>query len=502
MRLIALSVAAAAASAAVATSAALRDDAACSFLSDDSCSLPWPSDQFLVNGKVALTNISLPVDAQGGYVQPTAGGYDELEGWSPMGPYVAYFPDVDLQASALPRLWDIASSTLTGVNSVLLDTVTLKPVQHWTETDFSGGNGTGTPSDGRATIIWPAARLVDARRYVLAFRRLVNLQGLPVAASSGFAALRDRVPTSNTALEAARPRFEAIFTALAAAGFARDELTLAWDFTTNTQASITSRMLHMRDDAFSRIKADGGVKYTITSIVNNPDVNTTRRIKGSFYVPCYLNDDAVPSLQSRLQLDASGLPVFQKNVAFDFEVIIPPLVANRVAKGGPAGRVITYGHGLFGDHGEVEGGYLSAQANQYGYVLAATDWIGLSEYDEPTTVVMLTESFTDFALVPDRLHQGMLNTLVLNKLVTQSAFTTDTNVMFGGHSAISIEPSEWHYTGNSQGGSACVSQARVGLRACKSPRRWCARTSLRLVTLECRPPAPPQSPPPLQSCVT
>lgn len=71
----------------------------CNFLSDDSCQLPWPSDQFLVAGRVSLTNISLPVDAQGGYIQPGPGGYDDLQGWSPMGPYVAYFADVDLMAS-------------------------------------------------------------------------------------------------------------------------------------------------------------------------------------------------------------------------------------------------------------------------------------------------------------------------------------------------------------------------------------------------------------------
>ena len=446
--------------AAVATVAAARPSAPsvgidpqdCSFLSDESCALPWPSDQFLRNGRVTLANISLPVDAQGGYIQPAAGGFDDLEGWSPMGPFVNYFADLDLTASQLPRLWDISSSTAKGATSILLDTVTGRPVAHWVELDHSTGNGTGTPADGRATIIWPASRLVDARRYILAFRQLVNMQGEPVAASSGFAALRDGVPTTNSALEAARARFEAMFTALEPLGFPRAELTLAWDFTTNTQASLTSRMLAMRDDAFARIAADGGVKYTIASVTKNPDANTTARIKGSFNVPCYLNDRAVPSLQSRLQLDASGKPVFQGYVPFDFEVIIPPSVAASVAAGGPAGRVVTYGHGLFGDHGEVEGGYLSAEAQQYGYVLAATDWIGLSEYDAPTVVVMLAETFTDFAIVPDRLHQGMLNTLVLNKLLTQSAFTTDPAVTFNGRSAISTNASEWFYTGNSQGG--------------------------------------------------
>jgi hypothetical protein len=46
----------------------------------------------------------------------------------------------------------------------------------------------------------------------------------------------------------------------------------------------------------------------------------------------------------------------------------------------------------------------------------------------------------------------MLNALVLMRLLTQSAFTTDPAVMFGGKPAISTNRSDWHYTGNSQGG--------------------------------------------------
>ena len=168
-------------------------------------------------------------------------------------------------------------------------------------------------------------------------------------------------------------------------------------------------------------------------------------------MPCYLPFDAVPSLESRLVLDAAGLPVFQNFVSFDFEVVIPLSVA---AAGVPA-KVLQYGHGLFGDHGEVEENYLATFAQENGYVLAATDWIGLSEYDEPTVIVMMAGGdggFSDFRIVPDRLHQGMLNALVLMRLITQSAFTTDPAVTFGGKSVISTSPSDWHYNGNSQGG--------------------------------------------------
>lgn len=58
-------------------------------------------------------------------------------------------------------------------------------------------------------------------------------------------------------------------------------------------------------------------------------------------------------------------------VPFDFEVVVPLSVA---ANGVPV-PVLQYGHGLFGDHGEVEESYLASFAQAHGYVLAATDWM-------------------------------------------------------------------------------------------------------------------------------
>jgi hypothetical protein len=370
---------------------------ACNFLTSPSvsCMLPYPDDFFLSTTydaaappHLTLSNASLPIDAGGLFIDPDAGGYNALPGFSPLGPVAAYLPGLSLDASALPRLWSIPASTLPGAHSVLLHAASGQPVPHWVELDHSGDAG-GTQLYERTLMLWPAHRLLDGERYIVAFRNCTDDNGVRVAPSDGFAALLSGAPTNNAALEANRPRFSAIFASLEAAGWARSDLTLAWDFTTNTREGITAKMLHMRDDAFARIAAQGGVKYKITSVQDAPAANTSRRIHGSFSVPCYLPYDAIPALDSLLILDpATGLPVFQKFVDFDFEVVVPLSVA---AAGVPA-KVLQYGHGLFGDHGEVEVSYLASFAQEHGYIVGATDWIGLSEYDEATVVVMMAGS--------------------------------------------------------------------------------------------------------------
>ena len=342
-----------AATAAVALLTALRMGGAsalgyaCNILSDpsSSCMLPYPDDFFLSKSwdasaplYLTLQNSTLPIDDTGKVIDPDAGGFNALEGFSPMGPIIAYFPSVSLSLSGLPRLWNI--SKLSTNNIVLLNVATGATVPVWTETDNSGGNSS-TPYE-RALLIWPGRRLEDGAQYIVALRNIIDENGIPVAPSSGFLALRDKIPTQDPALEASRARYEVIFNNIASTlAWSRSSLSLAWTFTTNTRTDITQRILHMRDDAFARVAAGGGVTYAITSIEEKPSNGIARRVIGQFMVPCYLNDNAVPSLTSRLQLDAvSGLPVFQKFVNFTFELSIPESVANGSK---PAGPVNLYG---------------------------------------------------------------------------------------------------------------------------------------------------------------
>jgi hypothetical protein len=74
-------------------------------------------------------------------------------------------------------------------------------------------------------------------------------------------------------------------------------------------------------------------------------------------------------------------------------------------------------------------------AYEYGYVLCATNWWGLDEFDVPSLVYMATLNNSDFSIVPDRCQQGVLNFMVLTRLMITSFFK-DPAVTFNGKSTI------------------------------------------------------------------
>jgi len=69
-------------------------------------------------------------------------------------------------------------------------------------------------------------------------------------------------------------------------------------------------------------------------------------------------------------------------------------------------------------------------------VLCATNWWGLDEFDVPSLVYMAVFNNTDFSIVPDRCQQGVLNFMVLTRLMTGGAFANDPAVIFNGKSVI------------------------------------------------------------------
>ena len=112
----------------------------------------------------------------------------------------------------------------------------------------------------------------------------------------------------------------------------------------------------------------------------------------------------------------------------EFTVNIPNVVVTNKTMA----AIVQYGHGLFGHQSEVNDDFLVRQANASGWVLGAVDWLGLSVSDEVFAGEMVGTDLSNFPMIPDRCHQGMLNALILNRLLTQPSFYTDKSMTFDG----------------------------------------------------------------------
>ena len=187
-------------------------------------------------------------------------------------------------------------------------------IAHCVELDYSSDYI--RPAVNRTLMVWPAARLKDSTRYIVAMRALKDTDAKLVNASRAFEALRDNISTSDPAVEDRRDYFNKfIFDILESNGIDRHSLQLSWDFTVMSSKQMTSTMLNMREDAFSRIGwQNGGVEYTIQQVMNNP-ANLSyiaRKVDGVLYVPWYLNDRE-PSVHTRIVRNESDYlqPIYQ-----------------------------------------------------------------------------------------------------------------------------------------------------------------------------------------------
>lgn len=421
------------------------------------CLLPYPSDFFTAadastgtGRRIAYERGALPANASGVHIDPAP--YNLLDGFS-AGPVIStYVPGgVDLAVSRIPPTTNLAAS-LAGDSPTLLieaDAPGCRRVLHFGENDVSFDvTGPVAPPD-QLFMIRPAVRLRPATRYVVALRNFFDQQGAPVQPGAAFRTLRDGDKTKLVALEARRPAMDAILGKLETdCGIDRDDVLLAWDFTTASDDSVQRYLLHMRDETFAQLEGSAAPAFVVESVEDDPfgDPRVCRRVQGVYSVPLWTTFNGPGSV---LNLDPeTNLPV-QNGVADDipFTVMIPCSLVGPEPSGG---RPIVYGHGLLGDRGEVTAGNLRTLANTYGFVLGATDWQGFSEFDVSTIVGFLGD-LSGFPKLSERLHQGVLNQLVLARLMKSPAG-------FASHPAFRvgdvplIDTTEVYWYGISQGG--------------------------------------------------
>jgi len=413
------------------------------------CALPYPSlfhmrEADTPSGwQLAYTSAALPTNNGGTAMDPMY--LNEKDGVSVLGALLFSFAQVDLAGVLTPET--LADYMKEDVKTVLLDAETGERVAHFVELDMRTD-----VAEQRLIVVQPATPLRHGKRYVFAARGLAKQGGGLVAASEGFAALRDKLASGDMSVEGQRFHYNVdIFPVLKDAGFAREELQIAWDFVTVSRDNSIGRMEWLRDDVLDAVGPDGPdyvIKSTVDEDCTDPNVNIGRTIVVDMTTPLYTTADEAGTLLTR---DPDGMPF--RNGTTEVEVLlrIPcSLIDQDVPR---SGRVVQYGHGLLGGKGEANAGYLGEMANANGWVILASDWTGMKSEDVVPIIQILTQDPTGFPAIPERSMQGFTEFIAAMRMAT-GKLRSDPLVMFkgagGAYSA--IDPEKRSYYGNSQGG--------------------------------------------------
>jgi hypothetical protein len=247
-------------------------------------------------------------------------------------------------------------------------------------------------------IIRPLIRLDANTQYIVALVGLKDKTGKPLVAP-GFAALRDRAALDNALMPLAAKYESEIFPTLTKAGVARNQLTLAWDVKTASEAS--SRLIAMRDAAYAM---SDKLSYAITSATDTPDdPHLLREILATVKTPMYLADD---SGKSGLGFGSDGQPVMRTLADVPIAIHIPRCATTATH---PL-PVVVLGHGIFGTALEtLRIPKLELLADQSCAVFIATDWIGLAQKDQGNVGNTIAADMNHLTMITDRLQQAHVN---------------------------------------------------------------------------------------------
>ena len=411
---------------------------ACDPLVPEKCGYPFPSNVYTVDAadtptgrRVQLDDAMLPVAANGG--KATGAPWSKSDGFSAGANILTFLPGATTAGLATPL--DPKRSLDPDSPTVLLDAVTGERVPHYAEVDRSQGE-----SDQRSFIVRPVVPLVDGHRYIVAIRK-VRSATTEVLPSPAFKALRDLEASTEPSIEARRGLYEDIFGRLGAANVARADLQIAWDFTTASRENVTGWLLHMRDEALA-IAGDAGPAYRIESAEDTYEpAKIAFRINGQMTVPLYLDK---PGPGANLVFGPNGMP--QPNPAtptyeVPFEILIPKSALTTPAP------LLQYGHGLLGSRSQIEAGNFQKLISEKNYVIFGTDLVGMAEDGDAVHIsdTLASGHIEQIATVFDRLHQGVLNSLLAMRMM-KNAFAKDPK--YGAR----IDATQRYYHGISQGG--------------------------------------------------
>ena len=425
----------------------------CDPLDTRACVLPFPSDALTVadnssetGRRVALPEQGLPSNSSGVPVDPAA--WNRNDGFSANTPLLVWLDDLDPIASELTPWTDLASSLDDDATTVLVDVATGERVALWAEVDVDASS-----VSGELLVMRPAISLSPATTYAVGLRGLVTTAGAPVEPSPAFRAMRDRLATDVGLVEDRREAMDRAFDALERSGIARDGLQFAWTFTTASTENTTEEILRMRDETLDGLET-AAPEYEITTVTENPEPGLARLVEGTYSVPNWMTLGGGPG--TILNRGDDGFPTLNGVQQSPFACAI----AASVLDGDEPAHAVLYGHGLLGSHLEVGAGNIVAMSNEHDALYCATKWAGFSEDDIPTAISAL-EDFSDFPTFVDRMSQGLINQLVLGRLMLADNGLVSEPAFQRSDGSIMLDNSTLHYDGNSQGGIMGMALAAI-----------------------------------------
>lgn len=416
----------------------------------DYCGFPFPNNVFTAPDDSTPTGLRVALDAEtmpnstfGDGTDPAP--FNTADGFSPGSPILAHLPGAT--GTGLVPAHDVGLSQELDALTLILDPETMTPVLHWAEVDRLKNSGPGD----QTFFLQPAVRLDDAKRYIVAIRGVVDENGdelPPSDAMQGYLDGGDASDPRTASME------DLLSTIDRMPGWSRDDVQLAWDFTTRSKQDITQWLVHMRDRALE-ITGEDGPEYTITSVEDdwNSD-HIAYRIQGTFEAPLFLSG-VEPGAQ--LLFGDDGLPTVNADdptMTVAFEAMIPNSAVSDEAK-----PLLMYGHGLFGEKEQIESSHFRSFIDDYGYVMFGIDLIGMASDDgawleNPATTPLLQAKMHEVVRFHDRLHQGFLNHLLAMRMMKARFAEDDTyGAMINGETS--------HYHGISQGGIMGVVHAAL-----------------------------------------
>jgi len=419
----------------------------CDPLMPAACAMPWPSNLYLKADATRKTGFTLtfgattlPKNGADLFIDPAP--YKRLDGYSLGSPLLVLFPNLDVKGLASEG--DLAPSIDKAAAIVWLEVddkgKVLRHVPYFAELD---ANEKDTAK--KTLLVRPAVILKEATRYVIGMRGLKNTTGKAFARSPAFDLLATG-KTAGTVLAPRQARFDELLGILDSEGVKKADLTIAWDFVTGSMDGLTGTLRDLRDKA-DAVVGDKGPELTITEVIpftEAQNVDIAYEVTGTFHVPHYLDPkdlgDGVTGW--RFHYGADGKVVQNGWRDAVFLVRIP----RAALKGDPMG-LVEYGHGLTGSEREVRGGWAGRVANTYGLIYFSCRMIGMAEEDT-AAIFKFINNMTEFPLMPERLHQGMIEHLMLARAMRERFADLPQIQKLG----VKVDKKQLFYEGCSQGG--------------------------------------------------